>query len=102
MTNAPAICNGCGNESPAWDQLCEQCSQQVVCQHCGDKYKRGQGLQEVDICAPCLQEVFANQDEDEEEIFRPNKSPSPSTDVTEQNDPYEEYGFDHQWEFYDR
>lgn len=96
----PAICNGCGNESPAWDQLCEGCSQHVTCQNCNGKYKRGQGLQEVSICAACLQEVLTNQDEEEEEVFRPKKS-AQFTDV-EQNDPYAEYGFDHQWELYDR
>jgi len=95
----PAICNGCGNESPAWDQLCEVCAQYVTCQNCNGKYKRGQGLQEVFLCAACLQEVFTNQDE-EEEVFRPKKARS--TDVTEHSDPYAEYGFDHQWELYDR
>lgn len=93
----PAICNGCGNESPAWDQLCEDCCKEVRCQNCNDKYKRGQGLQEVNLCSTCLQEVFSKQDDDEEELFRPKKSKSPTT-----ADPYEEYGFDHQWELYDR
>jgi hypothetical protein len=79
--NTPPICNGCGNESPAWDKLCNNCSQQ-----------------EVDLCASCVQEVFAKQDEDEEEYFRSQKSVRP-TDV---DDPHEEYGFDHQWELYDR
>jgi len=97
--NVPAICNGCGNESPAWDQLCKGCCTRVRCQNCGDNYKRGQGLQEVNLCASCLQEVFAKQDEDEEEIFRAKKSSKP---LEEQNDPYEQYGFDHQWEFYER
>ncbi len=95
-----AICNGCGNESPAWDQLCGHCSQQVACQHCGNKYKRGQGLQEVDICSSCLQEVFAQQDDDEEELFRPTKRANPPRDLLEQDDP--DFGFDYQWELYDR
>ena len=94
--SAPAICNGCGNESAAWDQLCDNCSCKVRCQNCSNMYKRGQGLQEVDLCASCLQEIFAKQDEDEEEIFR-----SPNTRPVNP-DPYEEYGFDHQWELYDR
>lgn len=92
-----AICNGCGNESPAWDQLCGNCSQQVICQHCGDKYKRGQGLQEVNICASCLQEVFARDDDDEEELF-PTKRALPPRDLLEQDDP--DYGFDYQWELF--
>jgi hypothetical protein len=54
-------------------------------------------LQEVNLCSTCLQEVFSKQDDDEEELFRPKKSKSPTT-----ADPYEEYGFDHQWELYDR
>lgn len=98
--NTPAICNGCGNESPAWDQLCNGCQTTVRCQNCGNNYKRGQGFQEVNLCSSCIQEVFAKQDEDEEEIFRSSKSPKPPTD--EPNDPYEEFGFDHQWELYDR
>jgi predicted amidophosphoribosyltransferase len=80
-----AICNGCGNESPAWDQLCDNCSQLVICQNCSKKYKRGQGLQEVDLCATCLNEVF-----------------SETTKVVEHStayeDAYERYGFDHKWE----
>ena len=89
---APAICNGCGNESPTWDQLCNDCSKEVRCQNCNGIYKRGQGLQEVNLCSVCLQEVFSK---DEEEFFSPKKCLSPL-------DPCEENGFDHQWELYER
>lgn len=97
MTNAPAICNGCGNESPAWDQLCTGCSKEVKCENCDKTYKRGQGLQEVNLCPGCLNEVFTQ--EDEEECPRKEKR---GTIDPEQNDPYEDHGFDHQWELYDR
>lgn len=97
MEKTPAICNGCGDESPAWDQLCHQCAQTVTCQNCLNKYKRGQGLQEVNLCADCLQEIFSKDDEDEEELFRPSKVKA----TPELNDT-EDYGFDHHWELYER
>lgn len=96
----PAICNGCGNESAAWNKLCNDCDQKVTCQGCSAVYKRGHGLQEVNLCSTCLQEVFARQDEEEEEIFHSKKAVRPPTDVTE--NPHEEHGFDYQWELYDR
>jgi hypothetical protein len=46
------------------------------------------------MCASCLQEVFANQEEEKEEIYRSNKPTKPIVD------PYEEYGFDYQWELF--
>lgn len=88
------ICNGCGNESSAWNKFCEHCSKEVTCQNCNKTYRRGQGLQEVDLCATCLQEVFQETpDEEEHRLNLQNADPQ-----CDSPDPYEIYGFDHQWE----
>lgn len=88
----PAICNGCGNESPAWDQLCENCSKEIICQSCNRKYKRGQGLQNLDLCPSCVREFLESPEEEQ----RTNLDPD------ELGDPYADYGFDHQWELYEK
>lgn len=93
--NTPAICNGCGNESLAWDKLCADCSKEVICENCEKTYNRGQGLQEVNLCPGCLNEVFSNHDEDD---VLPHNGKREAIDI----DPYAEYGCDHQWELYDR
>jgi hypothetical protein len=87
----PCICNGCGGESPAWDKLCENCSKEVICQNCHKTYKRGQGLQEVDLCAKCLQTAFEDVEIPEELPYGP---------YTNMVDSFVEYGFDHHWEAY--
>lgn len=98
----PTICNGCGNESPAWDQFCANCAKEVICQGCNRKYKRGQGLQDVDLCSRCLNEALEDKEEREEEEYCRNSGVVEPADVTEQIDPYIDYGFDHHWEFHDR
>ena len=92
MSEPLAICNGCGNESSAWDKLCDYCSQEVTCQSCHEKYKRGQGLQEVDICPRCLEDSFAAPPANDYK-YDPE-------DVNFSTNPYEDYGFDYQWETY--
>lgn len=87
VTMNPTICNGCGGESPAWGELCKDCSQEVYCQNCTKLYKRGQGLIGVNLCATCLNEAFMEPEPE----YVP-KSPKPVVD------PYEVYGFDHSWE----
>lgn len=91
----PAICNGCGNASSAWDKLCNSCSQEITCQNCNKIYKRGQGLQEVNLCPICLREVFEQESPEEEEHRLKLQVTDPHFDNP---DPYEMYGFDHQWE----
>lgn len=88
----PAICNGCGRESPAWDRLCTECSKEVVCKNCKQVYKRGQGLQDVDLCARCVNEAY--QEEPEEFDL------DDSGDITDRDD--SDYGFDLHWELYDK
>jgi hypothetical protein len=86
--NVPAVCNGCGNESPAWDKLCIHCSTLVSCQDCHETYKRGQGLQDVDLCPRCLNEAFT---EPAKETYPCEGDP---------RNPHEEFGFDYSWETY--
>ncbi len=97
MEMPAAICNGCGNESSAWDQLCTNCSQEIICQNCKRKYKRGQGLQDVDLCATCVRELLETTEEEEfeREVHTESK-------VNPECDPYSDYGFDHQWELYEK
>jgi len=85
------ICNGCGNNAPAFGQLCNDCSKEVVCQNCNCKYKRGQGLQDVNLCPHCLHECLASSPE--------HQNADHDCDL---DDPYETYGFDHQWELYEK
>ncbi len=85
----PPICNGCGNASKAWDKLCDSCSVEVTCQDCKQKYKRGQGLQEVDLCPRCLNDALTEP--------APEYDPE---DVSFCTNSYEEFGFDYPWETY--
>ena len=82
----PSICNGCGNESPDWGKLCNACEQEVICHGCDTIYKRGQGLQDVNMCPRCLHESMETQEQEQFNLYGDCVSP------------YEEYGFDYPWE----
>lgn len=97
----PCICNGCGGESPSWDKFCANCEKLVTCRDCHVQYKRGQGLQDVDLCHKCLNKAFAKEDEEVEER-KPVRVRHTSEVDPEQEDSYAEYGFDNQWELYDK